>query len=171
MDTVGHHSALFIEKLQGDTLEFIWNLPFSENSMHQRSARGARAHMPRAKADRMSQMWTNHGINQNSTKFALWGHRPSSSIEGLCNSWITICAEKSWKQNDAKSLTLPGNIPCILIRNFVLQNVRFCGISARKFQIYAILHVKLPTGAAWVHLVLVLVMVSWETRKAAGQLN
>ena len=27
------HSAIFIEKLQGNTLEFIWNLPFSENSM------------------------------------------------------------------------------------------------------------------------------------------
>ena len=29
----------------------------------------------------------------------------------------------------------------------------------------------LPTGAAWVHLLLVLVMVSWEARKAAEELN
>jgi hypothetical protein len=33
------------------------------------------------------------------------------------------------------------------------------------------LHVKVPIGAAWVHLLLVLVMVLRETRQAAGELN
>ena len=54
------------------------------------------------------------------------------------------------------------------IRNFALQNVWFCEILVRKFRIYLILHVKLPTGASWEHRVMVLVMVTGEAREGRG---
>jgi hypothetical protein len=61
MDTVGHHSALFIEKTTGGYARIYWKFTIS-GKFHAPRARGVRVHMPRAKADRMSQLWKNHGI-------------------------------------------------------------------------------------------------------------